>query len=473
MNLKRHIEVLCVILAISSCGKKSAEFDQSKIVYSFACISDCHVDGYDTPAGEKFRNALMQLRDKSAEQDTDGLDGIFIAGDLINNAYSDPANYTQMDAFRKIYEEVFDPVDVPMIYAPGNHDIYGQWTEETASQAKFLSERLGDKFFLNDLDDEARNTLECRHCQVGDYHVLCLVPNGREPVTYNSDVINWLDKTLAEVTGKDPERYVFVITHPMIYGTVYGSILGPDWYSGLCTDYWYTKELGAILSKYPQVITASGHLHFPINDPRSIWQGDFTSLGCGSVRYMAIEDGRYEDMRSNTVMNDCNDVSSGLLCQLDANGNMRITKMFFSQNTTFGEAWTISYPKKDKSHLLKYNHESMKLANTAPVLSELNIEQTEDTSGTATVEAVFSKGEDDMFVHHYVLTLKKDGNVIDTRRVLADYYRNAQPSEMKPTWRQSLGNLAEGNYELLLDAYDSWEASSNTLSAEFTIGSGN
>lgn len=472
VNSRRLSEILCAFLAISSCCpgvKKDCEFDASKIVYSFACLSDCHVDGYDTAPAQKFRNALIQLENKAKEQDADGLDGVFVAGDLINNAYSSADNYVQMDSYKKIYEEVFDPEVVPMIYAPGNHDIYGQWCAETASQAQILSGILGDRYFLNDLDNEARKSLECRHCQVGEYHVICLVPDGSDPVTYDNEVIDWLDNTLADVTSRDPERYVFVITHPMIYGTVYGSLLGPDWYYGHCNEFWYTRELSSVLSKYPQVITASGHLHFPVNDPRSIWQGDFTSLGCGSVRYMAIEDGQYEDMISTTVMKDCNDVSSGLLCQLDAKGNMRITKMFFSRNTTFDEPWTISHPRKDKSHLKKYNHASLESANTAPVLSELSIEQEEDTPDTKTVYAVFPRGEDDMFVHHYVLTLKKDGEVISTKRVLSDYYRNAWPSEMKASWRQSLGSLTGGEYELSLDAYDSWEAGSNTISVRFTV----
>ena len=51
-----------------------------------------------------------------------------------------------------------------------------------------------------------------------------------------------------------------------------------------------------ILEKYPQAIAFGGHLHFPLNDPRSIWQASFTSFGCGSTRYMAIENGKYEGM---------------------------------------------------------------------------------------------------------------------------------------------------------------------------------
>ena len=117
----------------------------------------------------------------------------------------------------------------------------------------------------------------------------------------------WLDETLAEITEENPDQFVFVLTHPMIEGTVYGSDLG---------TYWATSDITDILSKYPQVVTFGGHLHFPLNDPRSIMQTTFTSLGCGSVRYMAIENGGYEDMASATTMNDKDEFSQGCSCRL-------------------------------------------------------------------------------------------------------------------------------------------------------------
>ena len=446
-------------------------FDPADIVCSFACLSDVHIDGVTTGPGLKFASALRQLRDKAISEDLDGLDGVLVAGDLTNNiSYGGDSYLTQADDYKQIYESVFKPQEVPMIYTPGNHDV--TWNSASASASKKISKRFGDQYFLTDVDNDSREQLECRHCVVGGYHILCVVPNGTSPVVYPSSVTAWLDNTLQEITAKDPEKYVLILTHPMIYDTVYGSLLGPNWLYGQCSNSWYTKALSGVLGKYPQAVTFSGHLHFPINDPRSIWQGDFTALGCGSVRYMAIEDGKYENMSSTTVMADCNDVSSGLLVQLDRSGNMRITKMFFSQNTTFGEPWTVSYPVAGKSHLAKYSHAALKAANTAPVLSSLDVEQTPYSATAKTVTAKFAAGSDDEFVHHYVLTVSKGGSVIATKRVLADFYRCAQPSGMKGSWTQSLGNLGTGEYEVSLTAYDSWDASSNKLTKQFKVDAG-
>jgi len=44
-------------------------------------------------------------------------------------------------------------------------------------------------------------------------------------------------------------------------------------------------DLDDILCNYPQVVNFTGHTHSPANDPRSVRQGDFTVLNCGSMIY--------------------------------------------------------------------------------------------------------------------------------------------------------------------------------------------
>jgi len=48
-------------------------------------------------------------------------------------------------------------------------------------------------------------------------------------------------------------------------------------------------DLYDVFSKYPQVVTFSGHSHVSTADPRNIWQEDYTSLNCGSVLYAALD----------------------------------------------------------------------------------------------------------------------------------------------------------------------------------------
>ncbi len=64
--------------------------------------------------------------------------------------------------------------------------------------------------------------------------------------------------------------------HMAISNTVVGS------------ENWGVANLTDTLSKYPQVIDFSGHSHFPMKDPRSIYQGAFTALGDGTMFYYEL-----------------------------------------------------------------------------------------------------------------------------------------------------------------------------------------
>ena len=441
------------------CGTVSAQgqdFDESNIVASFGVMSDVHIEKPDNAPSVKFKSALEQIVAKASEQDPDGLDAMLFAGDIINNAYSNPSNYVQVDWFKAIYESVLDPLKVPMIYTPGNHDVYKEWTANDVKEARNISDRLGDDYFRTDLDNDIRIAKECRHCLVGGVHVLCVLPIGRNPVVYDPEVVEWLDSQLEEITTAEPEKYVLILTHPMITGTVYGSMLG---------DYWATEALTPVLEKYPQAVTFGGHLHFPLNDPRSIWQGDFTALGTASVRYMAIEDGQYEYMRSKTVMRDADEYSQGLLLQIDGSGNIRLTRMDFFNKRTIGSPWVLSHPCADRSHLKTYSHKLRREANKAPRLSGLDA-----TASEGKITLNWAAGTDDEFVHHYQIVItNKDTREVMLKKILTDFYRVRVPSDMKKDWTYEIGGLEKGRYTIELVAFDSWGASSKPVKTSLTI----
>ncbi|MBS6446503.1 MAG: metallophosphoesterase [Clostridiales bacterium] len=442
------------------------EFDSDNVVFSFAAISDIHIMNSTTDAvAKKFESALKQLKAQALLDDADGLDAVFAVGDIIDTGYS--GKYEQTNYFKTIYESVFSPTEVPMIYTPGNHDVKGWWTANSAAEAKNIDKLLGDNYFLTDIDAEALASAGNRHCVINGFHVITMLPTSQDPVTFTDSALQWFDETLAKVTAENPDQFVFVLTHPMIYDTVYGSDLG---------TYWYTKDLTEILNKYPQAVTFSGHLHFPLNDPRSIMQTGFTSLGCGSVRYMAIEAGQYEDMAGNTTMLDKDEFSQGLLVQIDGDGNMRITRMDFYHEEVIGEYWTVARPETDGSHLEKYSKDrGSEENNKAPVLSTLDVTLGATSGSAQAVSVSFAAGTDDEFVHHYQLVVsEKSGNVLSTYNILSDFYRHANTADMQTTWEKELSSLPKGGtYVVTLTAYDSWGAASNTLTKEFKTASNN
>ena len=445
----------------------SPVFDESKIALSLAAISDVHIEGSSDAYANKFTSALNQLKVKAAESDANGIDGVMVVGDLIQRA-----EITMAQNFKALYEDVFKPTEVPMIYTIGNHDMNPKydWTPSTVAQSVAMSNTFGDEYFKTDIDNTMRNNYEARHCVIGGYHILAVTPNGDQPITYSPNVITWLDQQLDAITKTDPNRYVIVLTHPMIYNTIYGSLLGEDggvWTSTL-PNYWATRVLTGVLEKYPQVVSFHGHLHFPINDPRSLWQGKWTALGCGSTRYMAIEPAGWEGISNTpTVMNDANNFSQGYLVQFDVNGNMRVVRMDFFNNGTIGEPYVMQYPDAAGANLAKYNNVTRKAANQAPTMSTIEAKDVKDTDAAS---VTFAAGKDDEFVHHYIVTLSKAGNVVATKKILADFYLHPNTSEMKSSWTYGFGALESGQYTVSVVAVDSWDAESAPVTATFNCG---
>ena len=480
MNIKRFVYAAVALALVSCVGTESGPgtFDESNVVLSLGVVSDVHINTGLPATSRKWKAALLQLGVKASETDPDGLDGVLVAGDLI-----DYPNEPAIKEFKKVYESVLNPEIVPLIYTVGNHDVPDyKWSETMVKDAEYIRDVLGDLYFQADVDKDAGERLECRHCVLKDYDVLTITPDGTSPIVYSPEALKWLDGKLKEITSKNPSRYVIVITHPMLYDTVYGSLLGEAdgiWKSFL-PGYWATRELPEILSKYPQVVAFGGHLHFPLNDPRSVWQGSFTALGCASVRYMALEAGGYEDMAGQTTMKDKDEFSQGNLVQFDKKGNMRIFRMDFHNNAVIGEPLLMGRPVKSGKHLEEYSFARREASNQAPELSSLDV-KVESSSvpwkkEPAWISVSFPSGTDDEFVHHYVVTLSRDGETMKEKKILADFYKHPSPEMMKPLWEVAFRpedfenyEIDPGTYTVSLTAVDSWDAESSILTKEVVV----
>lgn len=434
---------------------KPTEFDEDKIVLSFGAISDVHVNAATGDAVDKLQSAITQLA-KEASKNGGKLDAVAVVGDI-----ADTGKTAELGYFKNALESVA-PDGMKTLLVTGNHDsIMGECLSLLSYEASFGSEYFGEGIDTEDTD----LALGVRDCVVNGYHFLMLEPetyNASIGCPYSAEAVQWLDNVLKKITEENPEQYVFLCTHPMIYDTCYGSDLNGN------PSYWSTTYLTPTLSKYPQVVTFGGHLHFPINDNRSIMQDKFTSLGCGSVRYMAIENGSYENMASQTTMNDRYEISSGLLVQVDENGNARITKMFFSEEAPFEEPWTIAHPDAYGTHLKKYSRETREAANKAPVLGNVEIVAKESTKTGVKTYLRFDAASDDEFAHHYKVEIKfiSAGKTV-VKNILSDFYHHANRSDMKKQYELFIGNLKDGKYKVTVTAYDSWNAASESFVYEW------
>ncbi len=97
-------------------------------------------------------------------------------------------------------------------------------------------------------------------------------------VGYTEGEIARLKFAIDESVRRDPTKPVFVVTHYHAKDTVNDS--GGERMCG---------PLRKLLNEYPQVVSISGHTHNPLQDPRSIWQGEFTAVDTSTLCYGCVE----------------------------------------------------------------------------------------------------------------------------------------------------------------------------------------
>lgn len=468
-------------------------FNEKKIVLQFAAVSDLQhgflskesvlrkrspgeqhlsylsekLGFFDT--GERGREGFRQLQELALQYNDRGLDAVFFAGDIVNNARS-----SQVESFKEVYEDVLDPAKVPFIFCLGNHDVStGRPYTYQALNMDVFYRILGDAYRTYDVENTDLQ-MGYVHQVVGDYHFIAVNPTDIGYISeegdpsgahYDPKLLKWLDELLAKITAEHPDRYVFLTTHPMLRGLAYGGdlIMG--------TLFWNTVELVEVLNKYPQVVAFGGHLHFPISDERSIMQDKVTNINCGAMSYMATENGGFRDMLSRTVMNDASLVSNGHLVQIDEDGNLRIIRMNFGLGKTIKEPWILPAPSADGAHLQCYSHARGNAGNNQPpVLAEDAILVADNaarvTEGAVKPTLAFKAGTDDDAIHYYEIIITEGEQVVETAKLLADSYLCASTDDMKTLWTLELAadTYYKGHtYTIALSAYDIWEAKSNTV----------
>ncbi|MFA6730912.1 MAG: LamG-like jellyroll fold domain-containing protein, partial [Eubacteriales bacterium] len=426
--------------------KPPTEFDEDNIVLSFAALSDIHQNG--NAASEpalKFESALRQLENYN-------LDLVLAAGDL-----TDGATVNEINQFKTTYESIFE--SMPFFYCLGNHD--GQ----SGNTAERFANTFGESYFEIDIDEDEIKKGN-RYAVVNGYPFIAVEVfsyyNGSGEASYSAATIEWLETTLARAQEDYPGKPIFLATHAMIYDTAYGSTLpstGTNWYS---------KDLIPTLKKYPQIITFSGHIHHPLNDERSIMQTDFTSVGCGSVRYMAIESG-YAQTGATTVPTDAQLFSQGLVVQVDKNNNVRFIRMDFYNESEIKEPWVIPGPADDKSHLGVYTKNRSAMATAPSFAGELEVSLT-STGAAFNAKTDFESANDDDLVHHYIVNVYEEDSIVPLKTIkyLTDFYRVPKVEDMRENYSIDIGYLQMGtNYTVTVEAVNSWGKKSEAIIKSF------
>ena len=474
--MKRVVSLLLcagmLLCLLTGCGSKAAntnKFDEKNIVLQFGAVSDIHVgrSGTGIYTDQWTTDAFTMLHDLALQYSADGLSAVLVAGDLTDNGKDE-----QMRRFAQLYEGVFDVEKTPLIFCLGNHDVnMGSAYALDGEDFEGFYEQFGQKY--RQYESDSRLDIGCVHQIVDGYHFLAINPLDEgyrntllNSVLYDDAAKEWLDATLAKVTAENPDQYVFVTTHPQMYRMAYG---GEHTYT---TTGWFTRELNDILAKYPQAMIFSGHVHFSINSDVSIMQDGFTALQTGSVNYMSNEDGEYRDSNAPVSLIDRETVHNGYLVQVDASGAVRVLRLDFGFGSEVKYPFVLKAPQADGSHLLDYGWDRGESGkNQAPVLAKNAISVEDTAEGKAAgaqvgVKLTFKSGSDDDQIHAYAVSVRDaEGKLVETQRVLADFYKVVQPSDMKTEWSFMLdGKYIKGEtYEIMLVAADDWGVCSNVV----------
>lgn len=229
-------------------------------------LSDIHVSNEKTK--ETFIKALDYFRNND-------VDAVMIAGDLVEMGMD-----SELQMVADAWYEVF-PKDkglkgkkITKLFVTGNHDIRGHtfktvkkhFTEEEILQHHIAGQKeiLWKKLFKEEYQPIYIKEVKGYTFIGANFVNVKNVPGLESFFASHKDQI-----------PSDKPFFYFQHVHPA--GTCMSNSKDTD--DGKSTE---------VLKQFPNLICFSGHSHTSLTDERTIWQGEFTSVGTGSLKYTTL-----------------------------------------------------------------------------------------------------------------------------------------------------------------------------------------
>jgi hypothetical protein len=264
------------------------------------------------------------------------------------------------------------------------------------------------------------------------------------PNLYNAEAKSFLTTHLARANREYPDKPIFVFAHVAPSNTMYGT--------GADDGNWGTDDLTAILKPYPQVIIFTGHSHYPLADPRSIHQGDFTSINDGSTTYSEVEPGV---VTAGIHPEKYAYVTEGLIVNSNAAGDVELERWDTYRDEEILPRWVVRAPH-DGSQFV-YKHRDGLPVPSFPKGSQVTVSNVTDTLCTVT----FPQALDNENVHHYRIEAIEGTAVVSTFSKFSEFYLN---SEAPTHFVLSIGGLpADSHLRVRVTAIDSYNNKSEAI----------
>ena len=240
--------------------------------------------------------------------------------------------------------------------------------------------------------------------------------------------------------------------------------------SGFIPDPWTTKktkwmlkddDIIAILTDYPQVIDFSGHSHAPVNDPRSIHQKYFTSLGTGSFSYFELDE---FDFMYGTVPPDCDECAQYYIVEADKDNRVRILAVDVLTESFFNDGYLIETPWEPDSFIYTDRRALTESAPYFPADFSCKTDVKDDSLFIS-----FSQAKSDSFgVDSYSVVLRENdsNSILAQKKISSSYYRKNMPQFLELNIDKPKN---KGIYRIEITANGFWHAKSDKFTHIFTL----
>lgn len=397
-------------------------------VLRFMVASDTHV----MAAGDKqYRRIQKALKMSYAMAEADGnyqtLDAVIFAGDT-----TDDGLQSQRCAFKSAIDSVIKPETTVMPLLAQAHD-GGSYDFKSLDYFKMLHGM-----------DATDN-----HYVINGYHFITMSRAYVDGVRYADYQREWLKAELEKAVADDPTKPIFFAQHEHVDNTVYGSSDFEGW------DDEFFKD---IFMQYPQLVHFSGHSHYPLSDPRSLWQGEFTAIGTGALYYVELT---VEDER--TVHPDgYKDEAQYWIVEVDADNRVRLIGIDLEEEKVLVE-YILDNPADPANR--EYTPEKQAAKSTAPVFAEDAKVEMKKSLGKVSLTFDSAKSTDGTPVYLYRINVTDaDGNEVYNDWLLPKYYS----ATVDATNTVELGNLAKGDYTATITAETVYGVQSEALTFTFS-----
>lgn len=403
--------------------------DNFEPVLRFTAASDTHVSTFgDIRCGRITKALKTAYAIADADDDYNSLDAVIFAGDMTDQGMA----WQYESLYATVRSSLREETQLIAILAK-SHD----GRTMGAGAREFFTDMTG-------LDTDC-------HYIIKGYHFISLSSAGNDEL-YTDEQVAWLAEQLAAAAADDADKPIFVAHHEHIADTVFGSSE---------VDGWGMDRLTNVLSRYPQVVDFSGHSHYPVNDPRSIWQGAFTAVGTGTLNYFefTVDD-------ENTIHPDGNkNAAQYWIVEVDAANRVKLTGWDILTGTPVCE-----YILEDVSDpsSFEYTPEKRESLSSAPAFSEDASAKISCIASSRKVTVPAAVSTDGNIVYLYRAEVcNAGGDVLISSWALSGYYFTPAPEVISVNINTD--GLEKGNYTLKVYAENAYGMRSEPIITDITL----